>query len=388
MIALSLALDKVRGRPLAAGATFASIVLAVTLLTVLANARVTLQQRISEPVSDADLIVGPRGGSLDLFLSAGLNLAPPRGRTSPGLAEDLAADPRIARSAPLLLEDNYRGWPVVATTSAHPAFALNDDLSELMRSSEPVAVVGAAAARALNLRPGDRIQTAHQAAANHHYEVVSILDARSAATDRCLFVPLESVQHAHHGGHAAEVEGETHPVEESRHVIEANAILVTLKTPLDLLPLMRELNDLHEVTVVDPRAEAARLHAALGGLDRYLWAAGLAVLALAVLALIATLVTQVEERRRETAILRALGASFGHVIAVEMGHALIVAGAGAVLGSITGILLAHALDLKEAFIPLDLLVPVLALGLAAVVAAAACLPLYRVALDDALRPDR
>lgn len=373
MIALPLALDKVRGRPASAAATAASLMLAVILLLVVANAHDVIVRRIHEPAADADLIVGPKGGSLDLFLSAGLHLAPSRGRLSPGLVEDLAADHRVSRIAPIALDDDVHGWPVIATNGRHPLFVHNDDLADLLDGDEPVAVAGATVARALGLSPGMRLRASHDAVEGRELEIAAVLGPRSAIADRCLYVPIASRAHAHQAT--------------DRHV-HADAAIVVLGTPLDLLPMLRELNELDEVTAVDPRSEAARLRAALGEIDGYLWAAAAAVLALALLSYVTALVGQAQERRREAAILRALGASFIDVMAVEVTHAVLVAGAGAALGTLLGAGAAWLLGLKDGLLLLDLLVPAGAVFLAALVAVATCLPLYRVPLDETLRPDR
>lgn len=419
MIAPALAWDKVRGRPWTAGIAALAVALGVALLVILSSARETMTRRLDDLNGLADILVGPKGGSIDLFLSAGLNATPPSGRAPVGLLEDLAADPRVERVAPVMLEDDYRGWPVVGTTDAYPIFAHNDGLADFFRTGERIAVVGQVAARALGLSLGDSFVTTHDRVSGIGYEVVEILGPRSTVADRSLFVPLGAASGAHAAAHVAahsvkssprragaladsEVAGASMTLGDSaggdsvggdsvgleKAEEDANALLVALKTPLDLLPMMRELNELKEVTAVDPRAEAARLHAVLGGADRYLVSAGVAIMALAVLGMVAVLASQAEERRREAAILRALGASFGHVVAVEIIHAALIAGCGAVVGVAGGGLFAGYLGLKEALTMTDVGLVLFAVTLAVVVAALASLPLYRVDLDDALRPDR
>lgn len=398
MIAWSLAWDKVRGRRTTAAATAASLLVAVALLVLLANAKATIERRVREPSALSDLIVGPKGGSLDLFLSAGLHAAPPRGRVPAGVFEEIVADYRVARAAPIVLADPYRGWPVVGTSGSHPAFVLHDDFSDLLDGDEPLVLAGAAVGSALALEPGTRITLGHGADTGPQLEVAFVLSPISSSVDRTLFVPLAALRHAHafdtasdhHRGPPADTASviPSGDPELSRGPVEAHAILVTLVTPLDLLPVLREWNDHRELTAIDPREEAARLTDALGRLDGYLWAAGGAILVLALLALVATFITQAEERRREAAILRALGASFPVILLLEISHAVIVAGAGSIGGVFAGGILAYALELKDRLLPVDAAIPAVALLLAVVVAAAACIPLYRIPLDDALRPDR
>jgi putative ABC transport system permease protein len=417
---VALALDRIRVRPLAALASAAALTLAVALVSVTLGTKRAVEAGLDEPAALCDLIVGPKGSGTELFLSAALGLLPPRGRVPEGAWTDLAADPRVVSMAPIEVEDNLRGWRVVATTEDHPLFVTSDVLGDFFRTGDRIAVVGSVAANALSLKPGDRFLTAHGIGdGSPPYEVVAIPGPRGYLADRTVFVPAASHRHedpvsveaaagmpgqAAAGGtdvrpsrerqDGARSGGDTMPLisgagrDAGELEPEANAILVRLATPLDLLPMLREFNELDELTAADPRAETSLLRGWLSATDRYVWAAGSVVIALAALSIVVSMVARAEERKREAAIIRVCGGSIGTAVLVEVVGSAILAGAAGLAGLALGaVLLAFA---GQPWQPHGEEVRLAALVLAAGVTASllTSLQLARLSLDETLRPER
>jgi putative ABC transport system permease protein len=376
-----LAWDRIRGRPVPALLTALAVALSVGLVVITFGVRRGLERSLVEAGGFCDLIIGPKGGALETFLGVGPGIIPVAGRIDPDIMEDLRADYRIANVAPVAMEDDYRGWRIVGTTKEHPFFAPLDVLNNHLQTGARVAIVGADAAKALRIGIGDTFVTTHNALRPESpFEVVEVLRPRASWIDRSIFVPLAAASHAHH--HADHRCPETGPC---GHVT-ISALLVTLKTPLDLLPIQRELADLDGVTVVDPRAESAKIRVFLADAEEWLWLAAAAIVALAALSIGAAMAAHAEERRREAAILRAIGASSGTIVAVEAIGAFIVSGCGALFGLAgAGVLLGVV---GPGWTPhgeeIHLVLLTILFGL--VVSLAVSLQLYRIDLDDALRP--
>lgn len=402
MTLLFLALDRIRARPAPPLLATLAVALSVAIVVVAFGARREVERSLAESAGFGDLIVGPRVGPLELFLAVGPGLVPVEGLIDPDLAYDLRADHRVASAAPVQMVDDVRGWRLIGATAEHPFFAPRDFISAHLLTDKRLAVVGAAAAMALGLEIGDTFVSTHDALAKEKpYEVVEILRASSPAIDRSIFVPLASARHTHaehaphdDAAHDHAHHDHAHHHDETDHVhaegegerAAISALLVTLKTPLDLLPLHRELAELPDVTVINPRAEAAKIRVFLADVETWLWTAAAAIIALSALSIGAAMAGYAEERRREAAIMRALGASFGAVVAVEAIGALLVSLVGAFCGLAGGALLMLAAGsvwtphLEE----LRVILLTVLFGLAASLAVS--LQLYRLALDDVLRP--
>ncbi len=379
MIAVRLAWDRVRARPALAVLCAASVAAAVALVTIAVGLRRGVERNLQELGRHCDIVVGPKSGALELVLSAGVGVTPPPGRVPAGLPEDLRADPRVDRAAAVNVENDVEGWRVVATMPEYPLFAGNDMIGDYFRGGDRVAIAGADAATALGWRPGDTFVTTHDRIdGGEAFEIVEIMRPSHSIVDRLIFVPLESLRH----GGESRVAGETGPP-----VSAANAVLVRLKTPLDLLPVMRELNELKEVTAADPRAEIARVAEVLSGAERYARVGGFMVLVLASAGIVIALAARVEERRREAAVLRALGASFAFVVGVETAGAVIVAGTGAAAGLVAGVLVTASAGAGFDAGPAEMRIFLAAVGLSITAALGSTLPLYRRHVDDALRPE-
>lgn len=281
-----------------------------------------------------DAVLGARGSKLQLVLNAIFHL-----EASPGNVawEDYLAirsNRAVAAALPLAIGDNYRGFRLVGTLTNLPTVAEFGRAQHLELEGDGrwfedgyrEAVVGSFAARKLGLKPGDEFHPYHGLnfdPKNEHqdkYVVVGIARPSNTPMDRVIWIPLAGLQNM--SGH------------DPSTVSDISAVLVKLRSPiagqqLDVL-YNRQGNRL---TFAWPIArEVAYLFDRFGWIDQVLTLIAWLVALVAAGSILASIYNSMSARRRELAILRALGARRSTVFTAIVAEA----GAVALLGLLPG----------------------------------------------------
>lgn len=401
-----------------------SIVLSVALLLTVERLRHAAHDSFAASLSGADLVVGPRDHPLRLLLHAVFHIGTPDTGMSWDSARRIAADPAVAWTIPLSLGDSHRGFPVVATDRAffehyrhargrRLAFAAGADEGGLFR-----VVLGSEVARRLGYRTGQQLALSHGAGAADHHEpdgharhrhdkpftVSGILAPTGTPVDRALYIDLHAMEAIHLGWQGgAPIPGVALGAADLRKFDlepkQVSALMVGLKQRAAVLRLQRQVNAApgEALSAVIPAAALEQLWDLTGSAERVLDAISALVLAVALCGLAAAVLAGLNERRRELAILRAVGARPLHVflLLVCEGAFLTLAGAAgglalvqlAAIGAAPRVLSQWglALDLaRPSATEWPLLAAVVCAGLAASV-----LPgwrAYRLSLSDGLAP--
>ncbi len=356
--------------------------LAVTLLIALAvclGVAVSAQERALRRSSAAaaapfDLVVGAPGSPTQLVLTS-VYLQPAALELVPGsVLRRLQDDPGIAYVAPIAFGDFYRGSPIVGTTAdflvagGTRALAAGRAFAHVHE-----AVVGAAVA----LEIGDSFEPVHGAAELpgdehvHHgfrYAVTGRMPRLGNAWDHAILVPVEAMWLVHalpsgHGeprtaDHGAAGRDTTDQDDDAAirvgppwggDVPGTPAILVKPKTVGDAYRLRAAYRS-GGTTALFPAEVLVQLYATLGDARDVLAWVAVATQALVVAAVLLAVLAVLGARRRQVAVLRALGASRLFVFACVWLNvmAMIVAGAllGLGLGWLGAVALAHLVELR------------------------------------------
>lgn len=329
-------------RPLVTVLTLAGLALGAALISGVLSLRRETQRAFMQGSASYDLVVGAKGSPLQLVLSSVYHLDVPPGNIPYARYEALRADARVRAAYPIGLGDNFRGFRIVGT---EPALL---DAQRIEPDEPPVnlfalregraftgafeAVLGHDVARQAGLAPGDTFTGSHGLVAgigpddhaHHPYTVVGVLAPSGRPDDRAIFVPLDAVWriHAHEEADAREV----------------TAVLVQLKVAGLRLWVADEIQRETEAMAAIPMNEMFRLYRQiLGPVQRMLMAAAYLVVTVAALSMLAALYQSAERRRRDLAILRALGAHPGEIFALVMSEAVLLT----LMGLAAGWLLGH-----------------------------------------------
>jgi len=172
--------------------------------------------------------------------------------------------------------------------------------------------------------------------------VRGILAPTATPVDRTVHVSLAGLEAVHEGwpaGRGARHGPEAHG-EHAKHAA-VTAILVGLREQVQVLHLQRAINEFeHEALLaILPSLTMQQLWDLLAVGENLLLAVGVLVVVCGGLATATALLTGLNERRREMAILRALGASPRAIFGLVLGEALLLT----VGGMLVGVLLLQAL---------------------------------------------
>jgi putative ABC transport system permease protein len=323
-----LALKSAWARRLTLGITLAAIALASALLLCVERVRHDARQSFRQSVSGVDLVVGARTGSAQLILHAIFHSGAATNTIRWESFEAIASHPAIAWAVPLSMGDSHRGAPVVGTQADFfPRFRYANGQPLVFEAGQAFsgvfeAVLGRDVARELGYRVGDRITLTHgmaEAGPGHDdkpFTVVGILAPTGTPVDRSVYVSLEAITAIHldwAGG--APVPGLNIPAEQVRKFDlrprEITAILIALKNRVEVFRLQRHINGYRgeALLAVLPGVALDEIWQTLAIVERTLFAMSALVMLVGLAGLTATLLAGLNERRRELAILRALGAS-------------------------------------------------------------------------------
>lgn len=348
---LVLAARSAWSRRLTLGLTLLAIALATTLLLAVERIRVDARQSFAQSVSGVDLVVGARGGAVPLILYAVFHSGTPSNNISWASFTAIAGHPAVDWALPLSLGDSHRGFAVLGTTAEYFARFRHGDKEALRFAAGEAfggvfdAVVGSEVARRLGYRVGDRIILSHgigELGAEHSdkpFRVVGILAATGTPVDRTVHVGLEAISALHLdwvGG--ARLPGfaiaPEHVAKFDLKPKEITAALVALKQRSDVFRMQRFVNDFRAepLLAVLPGVALDELWQAVGMVERVLLAVSALVVLVGLAGLAATLLAGLDQRRRELAILRALGAGPRDIFVMLLAEGLLVTACGAMLG--------------------------------------------------------
>lgn len=348
---LLLALKSAWARRLTLGIALCAIALAAALLLAVERVRTDARTSFTQSVSGVDLVVGARSGAVPLMLYAVFHAGSATQNMRWDSFATLAAHPAVDWAVPLSLGDGHRGFPVLGTTAAYferlrygdrqpLAFATGKPFADVFET-----VLGSEVAARLGYRVGDRITLSHGMAelgpehGDKPFAVVGILAPTGTPVDRTVHVGLEAITAIHldwAGG--APLPGLSIPAEQVKKFDlqpgEITAMLVGLKSRTDVFRLQRHINGWRSepLLAVLPGVALDELWQTLAMVERLLFAVSALVVAVGLAGLTATLLAGLNERRRELAILRALGAGPRALFLMLTAEGLLVTTLGVLLG--------------------------------------------------------
>lgn len=427
MTLLSLAWASLKNRRMATALTIVSIALSVALLVGVEQIRAGARESFSGTISQTDLIVGPRAGTVSLLLYTVFRMGAPLNNIEYATWEHFDKHPAVAWTIPLTFGDSHKGYRVIGTNESFYAnyrFRRTRQV-EFAQGRPPKekldVALGAEVAQKLGYSLNAKIVLTHGVAGGMHeheeqpFTVVGILARTATPIDRSLYITFAGVEAMHEGWEdgAPPAEGQKHDEhkdhddhdhakaaghEDHDHPVDqVSAFLLKTKSRIDTLRLQREIATFGKepLSAVIPGVALAELWSTLRYVEDALRVVSVCVLVAGLLGMLVALYTTLNERRREMAILRAAGVTAGKIVGLLVCESVLLAAAGAALGVAAYYAIAWFAQTPVEqhyglYVPIRSLTPASLWYLGAVIAASALIGLvpawraYRNTLSDGL----
>ena len=386
-----MVLRNLKRRKLASILTGLSVSLGVGLFATVGALREASEQGFSRSASVCDMLVGAKGSSLQLTLNALYHMGQSQGNVPYELYEDIAKTPGVLWSVPLAVGDSYRGKRIVGVTSnlfsdlrlggaeseerltfsdggpftytraefatlkaelaVHEAEAESE--AEMHAEGEEEhdhdahlasmfkAVVGADVAKESGLVVGSHFTPSHGVegvgGGGHQEaetEVVGVLARTGTPLDRAILIPIGAYYVI--DGHEATEDMEEGGARDPRGL---SAVMLSTKAGFYRTRIFRSLNDRLDAQAVYPSQEVRKLFSLIGQGDLVLRLITALIVVVALIGVMVAIYNTMGARRREFAILRALGARRRTILGLVTGESAVIA----LFGGLVGLILAGGL---------------------------------------------
>ncbi len=368
-----IAWRSIQQRSLASTLTAVSMALGVALVVAVLVIHGVIDKSFRRSAQGYDLIIGPKGSRLDLVLNTVYHMGRPVG-TIPYRYYTELADQRFAAdvetAVPICMGDSFSGFRVIGTNP--DMFDKLEYLDGQKYTFQPggrnfdwnapfEAVVGATAARKTGMKVGDTFRPVHgesgEGEEHEPFTIVGILEPTGTPIDRAFFVNIKGFYTLHTVEAAEEKPGsgatapesaespptpatESHHAEEDEHKISAILVVTQKDDYQRAMAFPRRVVEELDVQAVAPAEEIDRLFRGLvGDIQVVLLILAVLIVVVAGIGIMVSIYNSMNDRRREIAIMRALGARRSTVMAVILVESILLAlGGGAI-----GVLLGHGL---------------------------------------------
>jgi putative ABC transport system permease protein len=348
---MRIALASLANRRFSAGLTLFAIALSVALLLGVERVRHETRASFTQTVSGTDLIVGARAGSVNLLLYSVFGIGHASSNIAWSSYQQIAAHPQVKWAIPLSLGDSHRGYRVRGTSAGyfdHYRYGQQQPLQlsqgRFFAEDPHEVVLGAEVARALGYSLNAELVLGHGTGpvslVQHHehpFRVVGILQRTGTPVDRTLHIALSGMQALHqHWPHGAPPRGAqpSHPHGHAQPPQPITAVLLGLQRKVATFAVQREINQsrAEPLLAILPGVALQELWSLMGTAEKALRGIALCVVLIGLIGMLTALVGSLNERRREMAILRAMGARPWHIAGLLVLEAAALALAGCLLG--------------------------------------------------------
>ncbi len=329
--------------------TVLSVALAAGLVMAVFSIRDQTYDAFTGGPTGFDAVLGARGSQLQLVLNTVFHL-----ETSPGnipweMYDAIKRDPNVALAVPYAVGDNYRGYRIVGTEKSlftdleyrkGQKFTLAE--GKLFDPEKREAIVGSYVADKTGLKVGSKFNPFHglvfdeRQKHSEEYTVSGVLEPTNSPSDRVIWIPIDEFYRI--SGHVLRGGGDTYEPRAGEEIPdrykEVSAVMLKLKNPQAGFLLDQTINRQGTAaTLAWPIGRVmAELFGKIGWVNKVLSLVAYLVVLVAAGSILASIYNTMNERRREFAILRALGARRRTVFTAIILESASIAAIGAALG--------------------------------------------------------
>ncbi|MGF1700713.1 ABC transporter permease [Photobacterium makurazakiensis] len=352
MAIIRLALQSLANRKTTALLTLLTVAISVTLLLGVERVRTQAKSSFANTISGTDLIVGSRSGQVNLLLYSVFRIGNATNNIDWNSYQDISNHRSVNWAIPISLGDSHQGFRVIGTTQAyfdHYQYGKKQSLE--FRQGRAFnglfeTVIGADVAKKLKYAIGDEIIIAHgisDKAFNRHdnlpFKITGILEPTGTPVDKSVHVTLEAIEAIHVGWESGANLGATPSVEMLEQYQfepkQITAFMLGLNSKIQTFALQRYINTYSKepLSAIMPGIALHELWGMMSIAEQALLVVSGFVVIAGLLGMLTSLLTSLNERRREMAILRAMGAKPSHIFFLLTSEAAALTALGILFGT-------------------------------------------------------
>ena len=352
MNTLRIVYKNIKQRSLSSMLTILSVLLGVGLVTAILILKNESEEAFNQAATGYEIIVGPKGSSLQLTLSTVYQIGLPIQNMPIKVYDMLKNDKRVRLAIPYVFGDNYKNFRITGTVSElFSEFEYKKGIRYKLDegsffSNDFEAVIGKEVADKTGLKTGDTFSGSHgietyEGASEHSekkFKVTGILSRTFTPSDRIIFVSMNSVWELHNHENENNGSEDHHIISDSMKTI--SAVLLKLKSPVFFDLLRRQINENKyegiNAQAVLPLFEIKQLFDIIGNINSLILVIAYLVIFTAAVSILVSIYNSMNERMREIAIMRSLGARRFLIMKIIIFEGMFLSAAGALLGCIAG----------------------------------------------------
>ena len=339
---LKLTLNSLYARLLTVSMTIFAISLSLMLYLSVEKLRSSAYTSFTNTISQTDLIVGSRTGSVQLLLYSIFRIGNATNNITWESYQDIIEKDEVEWAVPISLGDSHKGYRVMGTNKdffKHYKYRGNKSL--VIKDGKYFSdlydvVLGFGVAEKLDYQINSSIIVSHglKSFTDHDeqpFKVSGILAKTGTPVDNTIIVSLKAIEAIHvDWSSGAKIPGQITPIDEIRKMDLATsnitAILLGIDSKLKIFQFQRWINEYPEeaLTAILPGVALQELWRIVGVVENILLGISFVVILTTLMGMAAIVLSSLNERRREMAIWRAMGASPKIVIGLLMLEALII----------------------------------------------------------------
>lgn len=355
---LMLAWKSVRNRRLTACLTILTVAVSLLLLLGVERIRTQAKSSFANTISSTDLIVGGRSGQVNLLLYSVFRIGNATNNIDWKSYQEFSQHRSVKWAIPLSLGDSHKSFRVLGTNQSYfEHFRYGNKQNLHLAQGKPFnglfeAVIGADVARKLGYQIGSEIIIAHGISDvgfsrhdNLPFTVVGIFAPTGTPVDKTVHVSLEAIEAIHVGWESGARLGNTPSANQlEQHNFQPKqitAMLIGLKSRIQTFALQRQINTYPQepLSAILPRVALHELWGMMSVAEQALMVVSGFVVVAGLLGMLSSLLTSLQERRREMAILRTMGARPRHIFSLLILEASVLT----FIGILVGITMLYAL---------------------------------------------
>jgi len=339
---LKLTINSLYARLLTVSMTVLVISLSLMLYLSVEKLRSSSYTSFTNTISQTDLIVGSRTGSVQLLLYSVFRIGNATNNITWESYKDIINRDEVKWSVPISLGDSHKGFRVMGTNvDFFKRYKYRGDQSLKIEKGKYFldlydVVIGFGVAEKLGYKISTPLIVSHglKSFTEHDdqpFKVSGILAKTGTPVDNTIIVSLEAIEAIHvDWSSGAKIPGKVTPIDQIRKMdlspSNITAVLLGVNSKLKIFQLQRWINEYPEeaLSSILPGVALQELWRIVGVVENILLGISSIVILTTLMGMTAIVFSSLSERRREMAIWRAMGASPKIIIGLLMLEAFII----------------------------------------------------------------